>query len=210
MSIAHKLFCNAFTLEERDSSLQLTLAIHPALRFMVRVFLKARFRLSTISEQDCSGSRVSLHREGNETVSLVYYDACELKRWTHMDSLSFRASFYSTKSLKETDDLLIVVVPCKIASEATNAAFHPLAAKRCLPVEYASIRYLESNVNSSDFAPRVVSEKELLQMGIAEGDLPNLPTVPVSDPMLLYIIDEVRIRSYVLCGGIYRLVVSCD
>ena len=210
MSIAHKLFCNAFAAEERDSSLQLTLAIHPALRFMVRVFLKARFRLAAISDRDCSGSQVTLRREEKETVSLVYYDTCELKRWTHLDSLSFRASFYSTESLKETDDLLIVVVSCKVASEATNAAFHPLAAKRCLPVEYAAIRYLEGNVNSSDFSPRVVTEKEVLQMGIAEGDLPNLPTVPVSDPMLLYIVDTVRIRSYVLCGGIYRLVVSCD
>jgi hypothetical protein len=218
-----RFVCNAVDAEARDHSSEMLRSICPELRTMVRL-LCCRERCGyEVRRIGLGGQYVHLGRQAEgglraETCSVLYWDVdSSQKRWSLSDCNALRLIFYEDcERLEDTDDLLIIVVDCKVEADATNAGFRP-SPKRCVPVPLEALRYLEtcSSHLLDRLAPRVVSASQVARyLDARVEELSCLPLLFVDDPIVLCDLRNIRVGSYVYCpnsaSSLFRIVSSCQ
>jgi hypothetical protein len=217
-----RFLCNHAAAAARDHSSETLRRVCPELRTMLRLLCHPERCSYEIIQLGLGGRLVRLGRQGEggraaETCSLLYWkvDASQ-KRWSLSDCTALRLILYQdVEDLEDTDDLLIVVVNCKVEAEATNAGFRP-AARRCVPVPLEALLYLESCGSRlvDLYAPRVVGASQVARhLGLQVEELGCLPLLFVDDPIVLCDLRSIRVGSFVYCPGsasaLFRIVASC-
>lgn len=215
-----QFLCNSLPEARRDSASYVMRRICPELRSLIRFLCDPHGADYSIVEILMGGREVQLlSRDGGaaqEKCAVLFLDLEKhQRRWSHTDSIAFSMVYFKgADDLNAIHDLLIVVVDCDVEADATNAGFHPLAHKRCVPISLAHIQSLESIPRVQEFCPRVVMATEAAEyLGIEVAQLAELPVLKVDDPIVICDVRHIRIGSFVYCPGgkssAFRIVASC-
>ena len=136
----------------------------------------------------------------------------EDKVWDLQDSMALFVSLTSTLSSRgEAPQFLIIVLPGKVATRATNAGFSPRETRRILPLAIEEIKALDMSIEGRRRAPKAVDAEVVADaLNCKLADLVDLPLLSVEDPAILWDLDML-IGSYVHCPPShlsYRVVAS--